>query len=56
MKRRGVATKYPKERIVEAISDYETSDYSWDEIAEKHNIPKTVLQYHRRKERKSESN
>lgn len=51
MKKRGVDTKYPREAIKEAIRDYENSELSWPEIEEKHNIPRAVLQYHRRKEK-----
>lgn len=51
MKKRGVDTKYPREAIKEAIRDYENSELSWTEIEEKHNIPRAVLQYHRRKEK-----
>ena len=32
------------------IYDYENSELSWEEIAKKYEIPKAVLQYHRRKE------
>lgn len=53
MKTRGVDTKYPREAIKEAIYDYENSELSWEEIVEKHKIPKAVLQYHRRKEKKA---
>lgn len=51
MKRPGA--KYSIEGIKKAIKDYENSELSWDEIAEKHNIPKAVLQYHRRKEKQN---
>lgn len=51
MKRPGA--KYSIEGIKKAIKDYENSELGWDEIAEKHNIPKAVLQYHRRKEKQN---
>lgn len=56
MKRPGTSTKYSRELINEAIVDYENSELGWDEIAEKHNIPKAVLQYHRRIKKGKEQN
>lgn len=55
MKVRGSGTKYPKEKIIKAIKLYETSELSWDEVSIKTQIPKNVLQYHRRKERRTEN-
>ena len=49
MKKSG--SKYDINAVKEAIKDYENSTLGWDEIEEKHKIPKTVLQYHRRKEK-----
>ena len=46
-------TRYSIEAIRKAIKDYENSELGWDEIAEKHNIPKAVLQYHRRTEKQN---
>lgn len=51
MKKSGA--KYSVEAIKKAIKDYENSELGWDEIEEKHNIPKGVLQYHRRKEKQN---
>lgn len=53
MKQRGIDTKYPRNLINDAIKDYENNDLSWEETAEKHKIPKSVLQYHRRKKKNS---
>lgn len=54
MKAKGRKTAYDEDRIWAAIRDYETSDKSWVETAEAWEIPKTVLQYHRRKAKEAE--
>lgn len=43
-------SKYSIEIIKKAIKDYEDSELSWQEIEDKYDVPKAVLQYHRRKE------
>lgn len=51
MKARGAKGKYTPEQITTALYEYENSELSWDEVAEKHGIPKSVLIYHRKKRR-----
>lgn len=56
MKPLGAEMKYSKEKVFEGIHEYENSTLSWDEVADKYQIPKAVMQYHRRKERKEKKN
>lgn len=56
MKLRGAGMKYSKQEIIDGIKEWETSNLSWDEIEKKYNIPKAVMQYHRRKEKINNGN
>lgn len=56
MKPRGSEMKYSIEIIHKGIKEWEMSELSWDEVAEKYEVPKAVMQYHRRKERRDKEN